>query len=253
MSGTIRASWFETREDALLTMRETGALRRQTDSPVVPICRIPTGLISTPNQKHLPALSRLTKRGVSRSSRTLGAGCGGRFGGARRAARKRTAKSCGPGIPTLMSSLRGDDLAGDGGKKARSPGSSKETVKTIAQGMPGGSGVTAVTNSYAIFILHARLRALSSARHSLCPLFSLRDSFRTARARLRCGRVESCLDKTSLRAERSNPYLRGRDMDCFVAPRNDGEGSCLKFKISEPCRVGKGALAPCPPAASLFV
>jgi hypothetical protein len=34
----------------------------------------------------------------------------------------RTAKSCGPVIPTLMSSLRGDVRAGDGGKKARSPG-----------------------------------------------------------------------------------------------------------------------------------
>jgi hypothetical protein len=33
-----------------------------------------------------------------------------------------TAKSCGPDIPTLISSLRGDDLADDGGKKARSPG-----------------------------------------------------------------------------------------------------------------------------------
>src|SRR5207253_201410 len=32
---------------------------------------------------HFPS-SRLTKRGVSRSSRTLGAGCGGRFGVARR-------------------------------------------------------------------------------------------------------------------------------------------------------------------------
>jgi len=31
----------------------------------------------------------------------------------------RTAKSCGPDIPTLISSLRDDDLAGDGGKKAR--------------------------------------------------------------------------------------------------------------------------------------
>jgi hypothetical protein len=34
-------------------------------------------------------------------------------------ARSRTEKSCGPDIPTLISSLRGDDLAGDGGKKAR--------------------------------------------------------------------------------------------------------------------------------------
>jgi hypothetical protein len=40
----------------------------------------------------------------------------------------------------------------DGGKQARSPGSTKETVKTIARGMPGDSGVTVVTCSCAFFI-----------------------------------------------------------------------------------------------------
>jgi len=45
--------------------------------------------------------------GVSRSSRTLGAGCDGRFGSARRAlGLERAAKSCGPDLPTLGSSLR---------------------------------------------------------------------------------------------------------------------------------------------------
>src|SRR5271169_819086 len=49
------------------------------------------------------------QRGVSRSSRTLDAGCGGRgsvgCASARgRTALTRTAKSCGPDIPTLMSS-----------------------------------------------------------------------------------------------------------------------------------------------------
>src|SRR5438552_2137660 len=54
---------------------------------------------------HFPS-SRLTKRGVSRSSRTLGAGCDGRGGVARRATTSRTAKPCGPDAPTLASSLR---------------------------------------------------------------------------------------------------------------------------------------------------
>jgi hypothetical protein len=53
----------------------------------------------------------------------------------------RTAKSCGPDTPTLVSSsrscvgpteLRQNISADDGGKTARSPGSTKETVKTIA-------------------------------------------------------------------------------------------------------------------------
>jgi len=59
---------------------------------------------------------------------------------------KRTAKSCGPDIPTLISSLRGDDLAGDGDKQSPvSEASTKETVKTIAQGMPVFSGEPVVT------------------------------------------------------------------------------------------------------------
>jgi hypothetical protein len=51
-----------------------------------------------------------------------------------------TAKSCGPGIPTLMLSLRDDDLVSDGGKKARSPGRARINRKTIAQGRPVASG-----------------------------------------------------------------------------------------------------------------
>jgi hypothetical protein len=50
----------------------------------------------------------------------------------------RTAKSCGPDIPTLISSPEVMILTGDGGKKARlTRESTKEAVKTIAQGRPG--------------------------------------------------------------------------------------------------------------------
>ena len=44
----------------------------------------------------------------------------------RRTISTRTAKSCGPDTPTLVSSSQGD-LAGDGGKKARSPGRVRRT------------------------------------------------------------------------------------------------------------------------------
>jgi hypothetical protein len=58
-------------------------------------------------------------------------------GVARRAASPRTAKSCGPDIPTLISS-RADDLRGDGGKKARlTEESTKEAVKTNRAGNAG--------------------------------------------------------------------------------------------------------------------
>src|SRR5579863_2200345 len=69
-----------------------------------------------------PAPSRTPQEGRCASSRTLGAGCGGRGSTRDECVCPRTAKSCGPDIPTLMSSSQGDDLAGDGGKKARSPG-----------------------------------------------------------------------------------------------------------------------------------
>jgi hypothetical protein len=46
-------------------------------------------------------------RGVSRSSRTWEAGCDGRVGRARRARSVRTAKACGPDLPTLGSSPAG--------------------------------------------------------------------------------------------------------------------------------------------------
>jgi hypothetical protein len=74
--------------------------------PVVPICRNPSALPLPPNQRQISRRPVLDKRGVSRSSRTLGAGCDGRGSDARRAALLRTAKSCGPDAPTLASSLQ---------------------------------------------------------------------------------------------------------------------------------------------------
>jgi hypothetical protein len=69
------------------------------------------------------APSRLGKRGVRTIVTKREAGCGGRGCDARRATRSRTAKSCGPGAPTLALSFRWKQFRGsDGGKRARSPG-----------------------------------------------------------------------------------------------------------------------------------
>jgi len=46
--------------------------------PVVPICRMHAALFGTPNHQHDSRRPAPLKRGASRSSRTLGAGCGGR-------------------------------------------------------------------------------------------------------------------------------------------------------------------------------
>jgi hypothetical protein len=57
----------------------------------------------------------------------------------------RTAKSCGLGAPTLASSLP-ELFAGRRWQKSPVTGeSTKETVKTIAQGRPGYSGEPSVT------------------------------------------------------------------------------------------------------------
>jgi hypothetical protein len=75
------------------------------DLPVVPMCRSAAKLRASPNQRHRPRVPSRFTRGVSRSSRTSGAGCDGRFSVRQTSApEKRTAKSCGPDAPTLASS-----------------------------------------------------------------------------------------------------------------------------------------------------
>jgi hypothetical protein len=87
------------------------------------------------------ASSRLDEEGRDgRSSPNVRRGCDGRLGDARdhscgRTALRRTAKSCGPETPTLVSSLRDDRERR--GQESPVPGeSSKDTVKAITQGMP---------------------------------------------------------------------------------------------------------------------
>ena len=63
------------------------------------------------NHKHIPR----PQEGRFAIVTSVGAGRSGRDHIVRRAMWSRTAKSCGPGPPTLGSSLRDDDHAGDGG------------------------------------------------------------------------------------------------------------------------------------------
>ena len=80
----------------------------------------PVGIDLTPNQRHI-LRHPVPHRGAARDRHERGAGCGGRGCVARRAALTRTAKSCGPDTPTLVSSSCGAIRGSDGGKKARSP------------------------------------------------------------------------------------------------------------------------------------
>src|SRR5579863_299140 len=111
----------------------------------------------------------------------------------RRTTMLRTAKPRGPDISTPISSLRRDDVADDGDKKARSPGRAwSKPLKPAARGMPGVSGEPAVTTLVRFFALRARLRVRLSARHSLRPLISEGRCLRITRAEFRRGKAGAC-------------------------------------------------------------
>ena len=86
-----------------------------------------------------------------------------------RTALVRTAKSCGPDAPTLASSFAEQSAKRWWQTSPVTKESTKETVKTIARGMPGVSGVTVVTNARVFYTTRAAAGA-SGARHSLRPL-----------------------------------------------------------------------------------
>jgi hypothetical protein len=98
------------------------------------------------------------REGRCASSRTLRRDAVDADGVARRAHLSRTAKSCGPDAPTLASS-RWRQLYRRRWQKSPVTGeSTKQTVKTIAQGRPGCSGEPVVTMLVCFSLSHARLR-----------------------------------------------------------------------------------------------
>ena len=125
--------------------------------PVVLICRSQR-YCRIPQISFTFAASRLDTRGASRSSRTLGAGCDGRVGDARRAALMRTAKLCGPDAPTLASSLRVNNPQATVARKPGRRGERSISRRTIAQGRPDCFGEPVVDYARALFCLRARLR-----------------------------------------------------------------------------------------------
>ncbi len=106
---------------------------------ICPSCQSAAGARVEPSGKS-PAQFRAScarsKRGVSRSSRTLGGEAVDAFVCERRTQKRRTAKSCGPGISTLMPSRQCFALRGQRRQQARSPGRARrKPLKPFAQGM----------------------------------------------------------------------------------------------------------------------
>src|SRR5216684_1719133 len=154
--------------------------------------------VSVPPKSHLELFaSRPTQRGVSRSSRTRDGmrwtrqrfareGIAGRVerlvSDHRVCGREmlpRTAKSCGPDAPTLVSSsrscvgptgLRQNLSADDGGKRARSPGRARrKPLKPLRAGMPGDSGVLVVARVRSTNTIAHEAAGATGARHSPRP------------------------------------------------------------------------------------
>jgi hypothetical protein len=96
------------------------------------------------------------------------AGCDGRAGLAGRAMPMRTAKSCGPGAPTLALSWREMISPTMGARKPGPQGEHDISVKTIAQGMPDDLAEPVVTA--ACFFYCRRAMGEAFTRHSLRPL-----------------------------------------------------------------------------------
>jgi hypothetical protein len=170
----------------------------------------PDGIAVTPKSAADFAASRPHKRGVSRSSRTLGAGCDGRFSFARRATLLRTGEVVWSWRPDAGVKLAEGIPQATVAKSPVTGESTKETVKTIAQGRPGQSGEPVVT-TLVCFIYFAREAAgATGTRLSLRPLsFEGHCLAKLGRVAPReCGFVFE-IRKPSLRGakRRSNPFF----------------------------------------------
>ena len=106
------------------------------------------------------------KRGASRSSRVLGAGCDGRRHVEKTNDLRRTAKSCGPDISTLMSS-RQRNLPAMVAKTPDHQGDHEGNRKTIAWGMPECFGLPVVTTLVCFFTF--AYEAAGAAKHPAFP------------------------------------------------------------------------------------
>ncbi len=110
----------------------------------------------------------------------------------------RTAKSCGPDAPTLVSSFAELSARRRWQESPVTGESTKETVKTIARGMPGVSGVTVVTTLVCFLIFAHKAAGAASARHSLRPLI-FEDGRLMAELAQTCGEnAKACLRTTWL-------------------------------------------------------
>jgi hypothetical protein len=136
--------------------------------PVGLICRNPTALPLPPNHRQISCCPVLTKRGASRSSRTLRRDAVDAGGATDESADLRTAKPCGPDAPTLASSFAKQFARRRWQESPVTGESAEETVKTIAQGRPDETGEPVVT-TLVCFLFFAR-EAAGAVVHPAFPV-----------------------------------------------------------------------------------
>jgi len=153
-------------------IRPTGKWRLPVmrNLPVVPLCRRPAALFKTPNQQH-PSPCPAPARGAYRDRHGRWARDAMDAAAAQDEWRcRRTAKSCGPGAPTLASSWRKQFRRRRWQESPVTGESAKETVKTIAQGMPVDAALPVATTLVCFFQFAREAMGASSAPGIPCAL-----------------------------------------------------------------------------------
>jgi hypothetical protein len=136
-------------------------------------------------------------RGALRTSSTWSAGCDGRGMSLDEGRCARTAKPCGPDIPTLMSSRRRCFSHRGLRRWQESPvtgESTEETVKTTRAGNAGSKAVPVATTLVCFLLLHARLWVRAEVPGIPCALCISRVRLWQTRGRSCRGNARSCLE-----------------------------------------------------------
>jgi hypothetical protein len=141
--------------------------------------------------------------------------------------------------------------AGDGGKRARSPGRARrKPLKPLRAGMPGDSGVLVYSCAFYQSKVHTRLRVqrASGIPHALC--FSWAEDSRTTRAHRAARRERAFRRHCEERSDEAIHSFFTRRDGLLRCARNDGFLVSRLFEIESRTCAGGGAL-PLPPNSGL--
>jgi hypothetical protein len=167
--------------------------------PVVPICR------SSEFHKSTILAAFHSNGGAGRDRHERGMECDGRGCAARRAARMRTAKACGPGALVAGAKFAEDDPRATVTQKPVSPGRARRSLLKPSRRECRCFGFICGDYACVLSTLHTRLRVQPNTWHSLRPLLFEAHQQCLTRVRSRREKAKSCLT-TSLTLRRRRPH-----------------------------------------------